>query len=332
VSQDGFGWAVALSGDTALVSAPGENQARGSVYVLVRSGTSWIQQQNLTASDGAPGDRFGSCVDLSGDTAVVGAPTDNLLNGVGVAYVFVRSGGVWSEQAKLVVDGMAGERFAASAAVLDDRVLIGAHQADLPGGIWNAGSVFVFARSGTTWTQEAKLIPSDASLNDNFGISIALSGDRALIGGPDDSDEGAAYLFARTGTIWIEQQKLTPSALGSNDRFGWDVALSGDTALVGAPQSLGSGTGSATVFVDAGTNWIEQQELIASDAEIGDQFGWASRSMATWLSSGPTWTTRAPARTRGRSTCSRRAGRSGSRRSSSPPATRHPVTNSARPS
>ena len=97
------------------------------------------------------------------------------------------------------------------------------------------GAAYVFARSGTTWSQQAKLTAADAAANDNFGYSVAISGSTAVVGAPvKNSETGAAYVFVRSGTAWSQQAELTASDAAANDRFGWSVAISGSTVVVGA--------------------------------------------------------------------------------------------------
>ncbi len=239
---DLFGSSVALSGDTALVGAYMDNAsgAQGSAYVFTRSGTTWTQQAKLTASDGATSDYFGISVGLSSDTALVGAYKDDVgtRTDQGSAYVFVRSGTNWTQQAKLTAsDGVTSAWFGYSASLAGDTALIGAYQ-DPVNGNANRGSAYVFVRSGTTWTQQAKLTASDGGSYDEFGYSVALSGDTALVGAHHDNvggmGQGSAYVFARSGTTWTQQTKLTASDGAASDLFGDSVALSGDTALVGA--------------------------------------------------------------------------------------------------
>jgi len=193
---DLFGISMALSGDTALVGAwahdVGANANQGSAYVFVRSGSTWSLQQKLTASDGATGDEFGFSVALSGDTALIGAPTVDIganLN-QGSVYVFVRSGSTWSQQSKLTAsDGAAGDWFGYQVALSSDTALVGATN-DTIGANAYQGSAYVFTRSGTTWSQQAKLTASDGAADDQFGNSVALSGDTALVGAADDNVGG----------------------------------------------------------------------------------------------------------------------------------------------
>jgi len=203
---DEFGISIAVWGDTAVVGAWYDNNAggggAGSAYVFIRSGTVWTQQAKLTASDAAVNASFGVSVAVSGDTALVGAYTDNHAGGnvAGLAYVFVRSGGVWTQQAKLTAsDAAGGDYFGWSVAVSGDTAVIGAVSDDHAGGT-NAGSAYVFVRAGGVWTEQAKLTASDATSSDQFGVSVALSGDTVVVGAQFDdhvfgSNSGAAYVF-----------------------------------------------------------------------------------------------------------------------------------------
>jgi len=195
----GLGDSVSLSGNYALIGAGNVNTATGCAYVFVRSGTTWTQQQKLTASDGASEDRFGYSVSLSGDYALIGASfVDDNGSESGSAYVFVRSGTTWTQQQKLTAsDGAANDHFGYSVSLSGDCALIGAWGDDDSGS--ESGSVYVFMRSGSTWTQQQKLSASDGAASDRFGKYLSLSGNNALIGawGGDDggSESGSAYVF-----------------------------------------------------------------------------------------------------------------------------------------
>ena len=284
---DEFGISVALFGDTAIVGARGDDNAAGnnagSVYVFVRIGGVWTQQAKLTASDAAANEEFGVLVALSGDTAVVGAHLDDNTGGTdaGAAYVFVRSGTVWTEQVKLTAsDAAASDFLGGSVAISGHTAVVGAYQDDHAGGI-NAGSAYVFVRSGGVWTEQAKLIASDAALGDEFGISVAVFGDSAAVGARFGnhvgvSNTGSAYIFVRSSGVWTEQAKLIAFDAASGDEFGRRVALSGDTVVVGAPYDDNAGgpdAGSAYVFVRSVGVWTQQAKLTASDAAASDQFG-----------------------------------------------------------
>ena len=277
---DYFGCFVSLSGDTALIGAPQDKDngsMSGSAYVFTRTDTTWTQQQKLLASDGTAYDYFGESVSISGDTALIGAfGTDNFK---GSAYVFTRTGTTWTQQAKLLAsDGAIGDYFGYSVSLAGDTALIGAICDDDNGD--NSGSAYVFTRTGTTWTQQQKLLASEGATNDQFGISVSLYADTALIGAYLDHDNdftGSAYVFTRNGTTWTQQAELHASDGAWNDRFGWSVSLSDNTALIGALYDDDSGvdSGSAYVFTRNGTTWTQQQKLLASDGAAEDIFGYS---------------------------------------------------------
>ena len=234
IGGDFFGVSVALDGDTAVVGANQDDDNgsnSGSVYVFVRSGTTWTQQRKLVANDGTEYDLFGTSVALDGDTAVVGATGDDD-NGShsGSAYVFFRSGTTWTQQQKLVAnDGASQDYFSNSVALDGDIAVIGA-----PGHYMspNSGSVYVFFRSGTTWSQQQKLVAGDGAAGDAFGVSVALDGDTAVVGVGDNVD-GFLYVFVRSGTTWTQQQKLVTAVPDRFDGDGKSVALDGHIAVSG---------------------------------------------------------------------------------------------------
>ncbi len=288
---DQFG-TVAISGDTIVVGAQLDDDAgngSGSAYVFVKDGDIWTQQQKLTAADAAVFDLFGISVAISGDTIVVGAvfgddacPGNPDCNS-GAVYVFVRDGGAWTQQQKLTAsDANADDRFGNVVAISGDTIVVGARFDDDAGS--NSGSAYVFTRQGNLWTQRQKLTAADAAAGDEFGNSIAISGDRIVIGASrnDDAcpstincDSGSAYVFVRQGGVWTQQQKLTAADAAVSDLFGASVAISGDTIVVGASgdDDAGNQSGSAYVFVRDGGAWTEQQKLVAVDGKAGDLFG-----------------------------------------------------------
>jgi nucleoside-specific outer membrane channel protein Tsx len=286
----GFGISVAVDGGTAVVGARtnGPNSSQGAAYVFIESGGTWSQQAKLTASDGEALDQFGQSVAVSGSTIVVGAPHHPFLppgngpagNGLGVAYVFVENGGEWSQQAELEAsDGAAGENFGCSVAVSGSTAVVGAADHTV-GPNQDQGAVYVFAPSGGTWTQQAELTASDGGANDEFGNSVAVSSSMAVVGAPGhwvgSNELGAAYVFVQSGTTWGQQAELTASDGVANEGFGSSVAVDGNTAVVGAVGhmvGLNVDQGAAYVFVQVGTTWSQQGELIASDGSAGDYLG-----------------------------------------------------------
>ena len=284
---DSFGYAVAVDGDTALVGAEAKTVAgrvnAGAVFVYTRTGTTWSQQTELTAADGAATDYFGGSVALAGDTAVVGAYGKSVGGhaDAGVAYIYTRAGTVWSQKAELSdPDAAAGDYFGISVALAGDTALVGAYGAAFDGHA-GAGAAYVYTRTGTAWSQQAELTADDAAVNDYFGYSVALSGDTALVGAAyktvsGQSSAGAAYVFTRTGTTWPQQAKLSDPDAATNDQFGSSLALSGGTALVGAEGKAvdgQTGAGAAYICASTGANWSQQAELSDPDAAESDAFG-----------------------------------------------------------
>jgi len=202
----------------------------------------------VTGSGGSQNDNFGYSLAISGDTVLIGVHReDHPSVGIdaGGAYVFTRSGSVWTLQAKLESgDADAGDEFALSVSLSGDTALIGAWKDDTAFGV-EAGSAYVYTRSGSVWTQEARLEAGDAAVGDQFGISVSIDGETALIGAHKDDTvagllAGSAYVFTRSGSVWTQQAKLETSDAAAFDYLGDSVALNGDTALVGAPYSAAS--------------------------------------------------------------------------------------------
>jgi hypothetical protein len=237
----------------------------------------WTQQQKLLAPDGTFGDCFGYSVSLDGDTALIGAFGD-IANGdlYGSAYIFTRSGMVWTQQAKITP--MAGgyyDFFGWAVSLHGDTALIGA-----PGSSFNPsypGAAYIFVRTGTTWTQQARLDPSDGQDGDYFGNVVALDSDTALIGSEYLSGIGSAYVFTRTDTTWSQQAKIVPADGFNGEMFGFSVALQGNTALIGAECDDDNGpcSGSAYVYTRTGMTWTQQAKLLAADGTTLDLLGCA---------------------------------------------------------
>jgi len=301
---DGFGYAVSISsdGNTALVGAGGDDtdtggDAAGAAYIFTRSGTTWTQQARIQASDRQEGDGFGYLVSISGggNTALVGASGDETDTGeplAGAAYIFTRSGTTWTQQAKIQAsDRQDRDVFGETASISGDgnTAIVGARGQDTRGDA--AGAAYIFTRSGTTWTQQAKIHASDTGRADFFGSAVSISGDgnTALVGAyGDDTDTGgdaagAAYIFTRSGTTWTQQAKIQASDREQYNSFGQNaVSISGDgnTAIVGVQNVhaiVGTNTifnvGAAYIFTRSGTTWTEQAKIQASDRQFQDFFG-----------------------------------------------------------
>ena len=282
--DDLFGIAVGLDGDTAVVGAYLDDHAgggdAGSAYVYVNDGSGWTEQAKLTANLAEPGAWFGAEAAIAGNRAVIGAFRSSLAGfpDAGSAHVYTRSGTVWTEHAVLTAsDAAAGDLFGSAVAVDGVTALVGAYHDDHPGAS-QSGSAYVFVAPGSNWTEQGKLVASDAGDGDEFGISVALDGDTAVVGAFSDShaggmQAGSAYVFVRNGATWTEQAKLVASDAAPVDNFGFSVDVSGDTVVVGAYHADAVNSGAAYVFVRDGTTWTEQAKLVASDAEAAALFG-----------------------------------------------------------
>ena len=324
---DQFGLAVAIDGDTVVVGArdedssgvgdPADNSAVGSgaAYVFARSGGTWSQEAYLKASNAGAGDQFGYSLAISGDTVVVGAPeedssatgvnggqADNSALSSGAGYVFVRSGGTWSQQAYLKASNTEqGDTFGSAVSIDGDTVGVGAPDEDssatgvdgdqADNSALQAGAGYVFTRSGGVWSQQAYLKASNIGGLDAFGFAVAVAADTVVVGAPDEDssavESGAAYVFTRSGGTWSQQAHLKASNPGNFDHFGAVLAISGDTVVAGAVLEDSSATGidgdqadnsavesgAAYVLVRSGGVWSQQAYLKASNTETGDVFG-----------------------------------------------------------
>jgi len=298
-ATDYFGYSVSFSSDGsrvvvgAYLSDPGAVSSAGSAYIYSRSGTVWTEEAKIIASDKASSDYFGWSVSISSDGSrvVVGANLSDPggTSNAGAAYVYSRSGTVWTQEAKIFAsDKAASDLFGDSVSISNDgsRVVIGARLSD-PGGTGDAGAAYMYSRSGTTWTEEAKIIASDKLANDYFGVSVSFSGDgtRVVVGARfsdpgGTSDAGAAYVYSRSGTVWTQEAKIFASDKVASDNFGVSVSISNDGSRVVVGANLSdpggtSGAGAAYVFSRSGTVWTEEAKIFASDKVAFDQFGYS---------------------------------------------------------
>ena len=347
---DLFGTSVAIHEDTLIVGAPMEDSvatgvngdqannnllSSGSAYVFFRQDGIWSQQAYLKASNSDGGDWFGVSVAIHGETIVVGAHYEdsstrgvnsnhnNSLSDAGAAYVFVRNGTLWSQQAYLKASNtnasstyaFEGDWFGYAVAISKDTVVVGARLEDnftsgVNGNEFNvnspgnkSGACYIFVRNGSTWSQEAYVKASNPGNFDQFGYSVSISGDRLVVGAPEEDSRhvgvnanqldnsaqraGAAYVFVRNGTTWAQQAYLKASNTDALDWFGFSVAISGEIIVIGAPFESSSATGvngnqsdnskiksgAAYVFVWDGRSWSQQAYLKASNTGESDYLG-----------------------------------------------------------
>ena len=282
VTGDYFGISVSISGDYAIVGAMGDEDkgpSSGSAYIFQRSGNNWNLIKKLTASDGETGDSFGESVSISGDYAIIGAKQFfKIWPDPGSAYIFQRYGSDWVELEKLnASDSAAGDAFGISVSISGDYAIVGASGNDDYGAY--SGSAYIFQSSGSDWVEVEKLNASDGAADDRFGVSVSISGGYAIVGASTDDengvDSGSAYIFQRSGSDWIQVEKLTTSNGVAGDHFGHAVSISGDNAIVGAiyADDNGSDSGSAYIFQRSGSDWIEVEKLNASDGKHDANFG-----------------------------------------------------------
>lgn len=264
---------IARAALAALLAAP----------PLVAQTTEQFETQLLDAGAQADlGDQLGASVALSGVRAVVGAPRDDgAAPDAGAAFVFVHDGVGWAlEDTLRASDAGTGDEFGSSVAIEGDVIVIGAPRDDDDG--LEAGAAYVFRRSGSTWLEEDKLLapPGGGATFDFAGRSVAVRGDRALVGVPGDDGNGlgagAAYAYVFDGAAWVGTQVLRASATTAGDAFGHRVSIGGKTAAVSSyADDIGADidAGSVTVFTDVGPGWVQTAAFVASDREPEDLFG-----------------------------------------------------------
>ena len=286
VRNDRFGRSVSVYNNTAVIGASGDDGS-GSAYVFEKNSGNWTQKQKLLASDGAIKDRFGQSVSVYNNTAVIGAfrddyDDDDVNENSGSAYVFEKnSTGHWMQKQKLLAsDGEANDLFGRSVSVYGNTAVIGAVR-DYDNGPYS-GSAYVFEKNSGNWTQKQKLLASDGAVGDQFGYSVSVYSNIAVIGAYNDDDNGpdsgSAYVFEKNSGNWTQKQKLLASDGEADEYFGYSVSVYGNTAVIGAYNDDDNGTssGSAYVFEKNSTsgNWT-QKKLLASDGEANDHLGYS---------------------------------------------------------
>ena len=287
---DLFGFSVAIDGDRAMVGAPLDDHSladAGSAYIFERIGDDqWQQVAKLDAGPNAESDpfgNFGSVVALDGDVAMISAWREDVggVANAGVAYVYERApNGDWNQTARLFAsDPGAEDAFGSSLAVSGNRAIVGAWWDDAAG--TDSGSAYVFEKSGGNWRELAKITADDADAFDNFGVSVDIDGNRAIVSAWEDdvrglSNAGSAYIFDGFGATWLQTDQLVPTDIDALDNFGTSVALDGNLAVVGSwhdDSGAGTDVGSAYVFERSGIDWSQIDKIVADDASAFDNFG-----------------------------------------------------------
>jgi hypothetical protein len=285
---DKFGYSVAIYEDTIVVGAYNSDALfsnGGAAYIFSRTGTSWFQEQKLTAVNGSADDEFGNAVAIEFGRIAVGAHFADLPGNsqAGAVYIFLRGASSWGFTQRLDPNTgvLLGDHFGESVA-LRGKLVVGAAGDDTPQTA--AGAVYVFSQGDVMFFQEGpKLFIPDGTNGDGFGGAVSIDGNTLVGGAREDGpvggqpSYGAAYVFTfNISTGWQSQAKLTASDGAAFDRFGWSVAVSGDVIAVGAREddtAVGPDAGSAYIFNRTGNNWSEEQKLTPSDPFNGDRFG-----------------------------------------------------------
>ena len=247
------GDSVAIQGDTAIVGDLEADGEAGAAWFFLRTGTTWHLRAKLVADDAHAHDGFSSALALDGDTLAIGAWQADVgeSHDVGAIYVFVRTGLAWTQQAKLVKLSAfpgASHGFGLAVALSGGSVVAGESYDSFAQDF--SGAAYVYLREGTTWAQQAKLKAPDPQIVAWFGGAVAIDGDSVVVGSRHADQVGAAYVFGRTGTTWKPQAKLVASDGASGDGLGTDLAISGQTAVVGALQvnTSAENTGAAYLY------------------------------------------------------------------------------------
>ncbi|WP_338768824.1 BspA family leucine-rich repeat surface protein [Bernardetia sp. ABR2-2B] len=283
-SNDDFGYSVSISNNYAIVGAHLEDTRgdnAGAAYIFKHNGSTWVQEAKILGNDTETGDGFGHSVSISGDYVVVSSYLEDTQgDNAGAAYIFKRNGTTWIQEAKIIGnDTETGDLFGISVSIAGDYVVVGASEEDTRGNA--AGAAYVFKRNGTNWVQEAKLLGNDTQAIDLFGTSVSISGNDIIVGAYREDtgvfDAGAAYIFKRNGTSWVQEAKLQANDVGDSDFFGFSVSISGNYALIGSQleDTGGNAAGAAYFFKRNGTNWIQEAKVQASNVGSGDIFGYS---------------------------------------------------------
>ncbi|KDM91588.1 hypothetical protein EA58_11230 [Photobacterium galatheae] len=270
-----FGSAVAIDGNTLVI---GQSSGQ-SVYVFIHDGVSWVEQAKLTPSENTSAySGFGHAVEIDGDTIAVGAPFEDLGDdtNVGAVYLYSRSEHHWTEQHRILPDNPHSfENFGFSLALRQGNLLTGSPGKDTHD--FTNGQVSYYQQTGNRWVLKQQLFPKDLGTADNFGFSIDISGDTAVIGSiGSNTNLGDAEIFTLSGGLWVEQQSLDNQNGAQGDSFGYSVAIHGDTIAIGAPYASESETpdqGEVSIYKRTGNNWYLQEKVFSDVPVFSQSFG-----------------------------------------------------------
>lgn len=258
-----FGNSVATDGEIAVIGAWFDNDMAGAAYVFRRNGDNWTQEAKLLPNSGSSYDFFGSSVEVYGDDVIVGATgTDNK----GAAYLFHYNGSNWTQTHKFSAgNGMTYDNFGSAVSLNGDYAVIGASGAQAL-----KGAVYVYKKNGNSWQEDDML--TGTLYSSSFGSAVDISGDAIIVGAGASS---YAFVFMLDGSTWVKVAELTDLNGTLSDKFGGTVSIDGDLAVVGATyhQNENGATGAAYVYHRQGSNWVEEEKIVAEDGELDDHFG-----------------------------------------------------------
>jgi hypothetical protein len=276
-----FGRTVAIQGNTVFVGArfaPVGDLKAGAVYSFRKHGNSWEFEEKIISPEPEAEDNFGRALAIEGNLLVVTARKSSLEEGA--AYVYERKGGRWINTQNLTAhDAAAGAYFGQSVDIQGNLIVIGARNADPKA----AGAVYLFKKTHDGWIETAKVSPSDGKKNDQYGFTLAISGDTMAVGSrradPDGlTDAGAVYVYSLKHDSVKFVTRLSASDAIAGDEFGQSVAFAGDVIAVGAwKDDVGDNAnqGSICLFRRAGGKWTQTGKITASDGVAGDEFGYS---------------------------------------------------------
>jgi hypothetical protein len=275
-AHDHFGTAVAVDGDVAVFGSPRDDDNyynAGSAYVYRFSDSNWALEQKLTAGEPQADGYFGGAIAIDDDVAIIGAVNHIPYaqeDWIGDVYLFRYNGSTWMQEQKIHGEDPHGGMppyFGESVAIEDDLAVVGDPRVNVIG---DPGKVFVYRYSGSTWSEEAQLVPDDVGGGAEFGCAVAVSNDRIIIGAKDVGPyyTGTAYIYRFDGSDWEKEVRLNASDGAQHDRFGSSVSIAGDMAVVGAP-----GANCAYTYYYDGSTWVEWTKIAGSDTRPGDLFG-----------------------------------------------------------
>jgi FG-GAP repeat/SprB repeat len=292
VASDRFGSSVSVDGLYMVVGAYGKSVVAandGQAYIFKMGDAGWAYD-NTTFSPPISGKayEFGRGVAISGDTVIVSEPASLGSTSKGAVHVWYRSSGTnWISQGSVVTTTNMpnGSMLGQSVDISGDYIVAGAYRwsSTTPTVISDCGAVFVFIRSGSTWTEQALLRPDAPFAGQQFGSAVAIDGDTVVAGAMINitnlaSSPGMALVYKRNGTVWSPPTMLTARDPTIGDQFGVTVDISGDYIIVGAAswdRKSPSRTeyGAAYIFFNNGVSWIQQARLISGDSSINSYFG-----------------------------------------------------------